>query len=152
MRKFTPTFDFAAYRVKTIDVDVTSPDEFFAFRVKASPIREPEKEIILDFTTDLGGRGKRFRSLAAALGIEFALILEEYPGRVFAMKNCGKEPDDFASLEYASACLQSDRQAFAAANAYAAECAGEEEADAAMAQYVETGIEAFSRKAARCAA
>lgn len=148
MLKFKPTFDFAAYRIKTIDVDVNA-DEFFAFQVKVSPIRDPSAEIILDLTTDLGGRGKRFRSLASALGIEFALILEEYPGRVFAMKNGGKEADDFASLEYASACLQSDRKAFEEASAYAAECAAEEEADTAMARYLETGIEAFARKAAR---
>ncbi|MER9170935.1 hypothetical protein NKI12_26995 [Mesorhizobium australicum] len=149
MRKFTPTFDFAAYRVKKIDLDAAQPDEFFTFHVLATPIRDPQNEVILQFTTDLGGKGQRFQSLASALGIHLALDVDEYPGRVFTMKNGGEKHDDFASLEYASACLQADRQAFHAASAYAAQCADEEEAELAMASFAEAGIESVARRVAR---
>ncbi|MER9623984.1 hypothetical protein NKI98_21565 [Mesorhizobium sp. M0222] len=149
MRKFTPTFNFAAYRVRSVDVDTSNPDEFFTFHVRATPIRDPKKEITLQFTTDLGGKGQRFQSLASALGIHLALDVNEYPGRVFTMKNGGEKHDDFASLEYASACLQADRQAFHAANGYADQCADEEEAELAMASFAEAGIESVARGVAR---
>jgi hypothetical protein len=125
MRTFKPTFNFVAYRIHAVEIE-DHTDEFFIFRVTATPIRDPAKKIALKFVTDLGGRGRRFGSLAAALGVKLALDIDKFPGRVFAMKGTGGKPDDFASLEYASACLQSDHAAFAAASAYAGLCAAEE--------------------------
>ncbi|MBZ9808147.1 hypothetical protein [Mesorhizobium sp. ESP-6-2] len=154
MRKFRPTFDFAAYRVNDINLDTRYLfDDAFLFLVSISPIRDPEKEINLEFVTTDGGEGPRFRRFLKSLRLSWADKFDELAiGRVFAMKNRGAKPDDFADLEYASACLQTDRRAFEAASAYAAECAAEEEADAAMEAYLRTGIEAYSRKAARRAA
>ncbi|MDX8495864.1 hypothetical protein RFN29_30415 [Mesorhizobium sp. VK22B] len=152
MRKFKPTFDFAAYRVRDVHVSSHHLDDVFFFRVQDSLIRDPETVTTLNFITDLGGVGRRFQSLARALGVQLPLDIDAFPGRVFAMKNDGISPDDFATLEFASACMQSDRRAHVAANAYAAEQAEEEAANADMDAYVTTGIEAFSRRAARRAA
>lgn len=153
MRAFKPTFNFAAYRVKFVDLDPRYLfDDALLFLVRVSPIRDPEKVISLEFVTDLGGQGPRFQRLLKSLHLSWADRFDELAvGRVFAMKSEGAKPDDFADLEYASACLQSDRQAYEGANAYAAECAAEEEADVAMARYLETGVEAYARQAQRAA-
>ncbi|TGP65431.1 hypothetical protein EN868_02990 [Mesorhizobium sp. M2D.F.Ca.ET.225.01.1.1] len=143
-----PTFNFAAHRVRGVDVSSHRLDGVFFFRVAVSSIRDPETVTTLNFITDLGGQGRRYASFARALGVHMVLDIDAFPGRVFAMKNNGISPDDFASLEFASACLDADRKAFAAASAYAAEQAEGEEADAAMDMYLRTGIEAFSPRAA----
>lgn len=123
---FKPTFDFRAYRVRGLTIK-TSSDEFFQFTAVVTPIRDPEKQERIEFVTDYGGQGQRFSRFLRSLRLGWCDKFDEMAiDRVFAMKNGGATPDDFASLEVASQCLQSDREAYRRAQEYAADCKAEE--------------------------
>ncbi|AZO54844.1 MULTISPECIES: hypothetical protein [unclassified Mesorhizobium] len=150
--RFKPTFEFTACRINAVQF-CAQADGLSTITIIYSKVRDPNVGWPQEFIGGLGFTSWRLQRLLSAVGIVGELTdPDQLVGRYFAIKDGGSQPDHFASLEYASACLQSDRQAFEAAKAYAEECAAEEEADAAMEAYLETGIEAFSRKAARCAA
>lgn len=143
--RFKPTFEFTACRIKAVNI-AAQADGLSTITIVYTKVRDPNVGWPQEFIGGPGFTSWRLQRLLSAVGIVGELTEpDQLIGRYFAIKDGGSQPDDFASLEYASACLQSDRQAFEAAKAYAAE----EEADAAMEAYLETGIEAFSRKASR---
>ncbi|RWB65392.1 hypothetical protein [Mesorhizobium sp.] len=149
MRKFKPTFEFTACRINAVSFEPQA-DGFTTISVTYSRVREPEINWLAEFMEGPSFSSGRLQGLLSAIGLAGELTdANQLIGRYFAIKDGGSKIDDFCTLEYASACLQADRQAFDAAKAYADECAAEEEADAAMEAYLRTGIEAYSRKASR---
>lgn len=127
MRAFMPTFDFQAYRVNAIDLTEWADDTHLAL-LSATTVRPPHREIKLEFvvSSDNARRSTRFDALMRACGIRNEPEANDFVGRYFALKNGGSDPDDFDRLEYAAACLQSDREAHVRSLAYAAEYAAEE--------------------------
>lgn len=122
---FKPTFNFTACRVSAIDIS-DDVDGLVEIAVKATLVRSPDTEQIFIFKAGHGRRkdaSDRFQSLARALGVRNQPEDSgELLGRYFAVKGGGKKPDDFATLEYAAACLKADRERHSRAHEYLAEC------------------------------
>lgn len=128
MHAFKPTFDFAAYRVAAADL-TEQADNIVTITVKAALIRDPSTTVVLDFLEGHNGRTAesiRLRAFLRSLRMTDIEDADQTIGRVFALANGGATADDFASLEYASACLRCDRDAYQRAIVYTAEYAAEE--------------------------
>ena len=130
MHPFKPTFNFTACRVKAIEVTEWADDTHVVV-VTATNVRPPHRESRHEFVVNSDGSrlSKRFDAFLRAIGIRGISEPDDFVGRYFAFKDGGKSPDDFACLEYAAACLESDRDAHLRSLAYAAECAVEERLD-----------------------
>ncbi|MFC3326222.1 hypothetical protein [Mesorhizobium cantuariense] len=129
MTKFKPTFDFKACRVISYEWS-DLPDFYSSVRFLCAPVRKPAKRFYLEFVVrdddpdSVSERYKNFVRSARATG------LDDIGGRYFAVMNGGNSADDFGTLEYASACLQCDRERFMGGAIYSAQCAIEEAAHA----------------------
>lgn len=158
---FRPTFDHVACRIESVDVTEWADDTSLVL-VNAASVRAPLRKFQYEFVMDNHDavlRSPRLEALlravhipASGCGCYYAIKdTDELVGRHFAVKNNGSSAEDFDTLEYMAACRQSDIDTYRRSLAYAAQCAAEEEADVAMARYLETGIEAFARVAQRAA-
>ncbi|RJT42064.1 hypothetical protein D3227_05180 [Mesorhizobium waimense] len=110
--KFMPTFDFKACRINAVDVTAEA-DGLATISIKYSTVRDPDIEWVAEFVDGPGFTSWRFQRLLNAVGVVGHITDgAQLVGRHFAVKSNGAIPDDFATLEYASACLQCDRQRF----------------------------------------
>lgn len=126
---FKPTFNFKAFRISSVDI-VEHADELVQITVTATRVKRPGKVQTFDFFVGHGRRkcgSDRFQALMGALGVRRRPDdTDEMVGRYFAVRDGGSSPDHFATIEYASACLQADRERHCRVQEYLAECAAEE--------------------------
>lgn len=122
---FRPTFDFRAYRINNaLVVDEHDGDGLVRLVVGAVSVRG-KSEVCLRFVIRHGRAAMMSDRLKAFLSAFHFDKLEDPAhliGHVFALKSNGATADDFASIEYASQCLQSDRDAYRRAQEYDADC------------------------------
>ena len=123
---FKPTFNFQAYRINNaLVVAEDDGDGLVWLVVGATGVRNRKSEVCLRFVIRHGRAATmsdRLKALLSAFHFEKLEDPAHLYGHVFAMKNGGATPEDFASLEYASQCLQSDCDAYRRAQEYAADC------------------------------
>lgn len=127
---FKPTFDFRAYRINNaLVVDEHDGDGLVWLVVGAINVRDRKGEVCFRFVIKHGENAltsPRLKALLEAVQFDKLKNPDHLYGHVFALKNNGATPDDFATVEYASQCLQSDRDAYLGARKYAADCKAEE--------------------------
>jgi hypothetical protein len=128
MHTFKPTFDFKAYRIRNVDIEDKS-DGLALFTVTCSAVRNPKETHQFEFIAGGGFPSLRFSAFVRAAGVDYEINdADELVGRYLAIKNNGKEANDFSSLEYAAACRQCDIDRWRDGRIYAAQCAAEEAA------------------------
>ena len=131
MNSFKPTFNFKVYRVTAVDI-ADGADELARITISATRVKRPQKVETFDFLTSHDRRvstSVRLQALLGSLGVRSQLAdSDEMIGRYFAVRDGGTSPEHFATLEYASACLQADRERYFRVQAYLADCAAEEAA------------------------
>ncbi|TPK18079.1 hypothetical protein FJ543_06225 [Mesorhizobium sp. B2-5-7] len=152
MPEFKPTFDFKACRILSYET-VDLPDDCVSCRFLCAPVKSPKGTFYLEFVARKGSAGsisKRFQNFIGSTRYS-RTDFDDLIGRYFAVKEGGNREGDFATLEHAAECIECDRARYVASMAYAAECTAEEQAEADIAAYFKTGIEAYARRAARAA-
>lgn len=125
---FKRTFNFISYRVAAIDI-VEHADSTAQITVTATRVKRPGKVQTFEFFVGHGRRkcgSDRFQALMVALGVRRRPEdTDEMVGRYFAVKDGGKSADDFATIEYASACLRADHEKYSGMLKYLTGCAAE---------------------------
>ncbi|EHK56775.1 hypothetical protein [Allomesorhizobium alhagi] len=127
---FKPTFDFKAYRVRSVDCAAMA-DGFTQITVGYSAVRAPQIVWAMEFMHGADVHGEsfvspRFQAFLSSLHMSSIDDGDQLVGRYFAVRDGGNKPDEFATLEYASACLRCDMDAYQCRLAYAAQYAADE--------------------------